>query len=210
MLFIIHGMQHELSVLIFHYRYMTIFLLVLAQEIGIPTPIPNELVLAISGYLTLKGVLSLPLVLLIVASADFIGTNLLYFTFYLFGTYIIKHIPWFPISKKKITNITQRISKGGIWIIFLCRLTPFIRGYSSIIMGLLQIKPGTFLPIAIITAALWSAEYIIAGRILGSSFGYALQNTGSFKLVITLVIVGVVLFVVIQFFYKISKKWKTE
>ncbi|MCX6740828.1 MAG: hypothetical protein NTY61_00295 [Candidatus Parcubacteria bacterium] len=44
-------MPHSLAVFITHYGYLAIFFLVFLQEIGVPNPVPNELVLLFSGYL---------------------------------------------------------------------------------------------------------------------------------------------------------------
>ena len=71
-------MPEEVVIFITRYGYMAIFILVFLQEIGMPNPIPNELVLMFSGYLSFKGLLYLPFVIFTVISADFIGTNILY------------------------------------------------------------------------------------------------------------------------------------
>jgi len=161
-------MPPEVFVLIAKYGYLAIFALVFSQEIGIPNPIPNELVLMFSGYLSFKQILSLPLLILTAVIADVIGTSLLYFTFYLFGKYILNNKPkWLPISQKKIDKLSTRVQNGGLWTIYLGRITPFIRGYTSVITGLLQIKPRIFLPIAVISALTWSSVCVTTGRLLG-------------------------------------------
>ena len=99
-------MTSELNVYILQYGYLAIFILIFLQEIGVPNPIPNELVLLFSGYLSFAGVLNFPTVILVAALADFAGTNILYFVFLFFGAYIIKNKPgWFPISQKKIDKM---------------------------------------------------------------------------------------------------------
>lgn len=78
-------MPHSLAVFIAHYGYPAIFSLVFLQEIGVPNPVPNELVLLFSGYLAFLGALNFVLVFLTVVAADFIGTSILYLVFYFFG-----------------------------------------------------------------------------------------------------------------------------
>jgi membrane protein DedA with SNARE-associated domain len=181
-------MPAELIYYISIYGYFAIFALVFLQEIGAPNPIPNELVLIFSGYLTFTGVLNLPLVILAALSADLIGTSLLHTVFYFFGAYILQHKPrWLPLPIKAIDRLTQRLSKKGLGSIYLCRLTPFIRGYTSVISGLLQIKHKVFLPLALITAIIWSCAYVITGRLLGPFWGYFISNIGSFKYIMLLV-----------------------
>jgi membrane protein DedA with SNARE-associated domain len=181
---------------IIHYGYLAVFLIVFSQEVGIPNPIPNELVLMFTGYLTFKGILFLPLVILVAVSADFSGTSILYTVFYFSGVFIMKHKPkWFPVSESSISKLSARIVKGGIWRLYLCRVTPFLRGYTSIIAGLLKIKPRIFLPVAAISAATWAAIYVIAGRLLGPWWSYAGTKLGSMKYYILAAVVLVFLIV---------------
>ena len=52
-------MSPTLSAYIVKYGYMAIFSLVFLQEIGVPNPVPNEVVLLFSGYLASVGKLDL-------------------------------------------------------------------------------------------------------------------------------------------------------
>ena len=200
-------MLTEVNAFIIHYGYLAIFALVFLQEVGIPNPVPNELVLIFSGYLAFKGILYLPLVILAAVSADFIGTNILYFTFYFFGSYIIEHKPsWLPVSEKKFNTLTQRLSNKGQWTIYLGRLTPFIRGYTSVVTGFLRIKPIVFLPIAIISALTWATLYIVTGRIIAPYWNNAQAAITHYRLIIPLVTLGIFLIVgIIYLLRKLNK-----
>jgi len=143
-------MPEEVVNWVTQYGYLAIFVLVFLQEIGMPNPFPNELLLIFSGYLSFKGFLFFPYVILTAVSADFIGTNLLYLLFFNTGTFIIQNKPrWIPLSSTVIDRLTAKLSKGGKLNIFIFRLTPFTRGYTSVIAGLLRVKPGIFLPLAL-------------------------------------------------------------
>jgi len=200
-------MPPEFISFIGNYGYFAIFLLVFSQEIGIPNPVPNELVLMFSGYLTFKGILFLPYVILAAIFADFIGTNMLYFIFYISGAYILQHKPlWLPLPIKTINKFSKKISEGGLYTIYLGRLIPFLRGYTSVITGLLHIKPGIFLPIAIISATIWSSAFVLTGRILGPYFNYAGNNVRSEKyimLIAVVIILGII--TTIRYFRKRTK-----
>lgn len=194
-------MPPEVSDFITNYGYLAIFFLVFTQEMGIPNPVPNELVLMFSGYLAYKGILYLPFVILISVSADIIGTGILYTLFYFLGNYILKHKPrWFPISEKSIHKYTSQISKGGKWTIYVCRVTPFVRGYTSIIAGLLQIKARIFLTIALISAITWSAICVITGYLLGPYWSYAGEKLGSAKFIILIAALIIVIIILFRYF----------
>ncbi len=48
-------MPEDVVYYVTRYGYLAIFILVFLQEIGMPNPFPNELLLIFSGYLTFKG-----------------------------------------------------------------------------------------------------------------------------------------------------------
>ena len=54
-------MPEEVVYYITGYGYLAIFILVFLQEIGMPNPFPNELLLIFSGYLSFRGILFFPL-----------------------------------------------------------------------------------------------------------------------------------------------------
>jgi len=150
------------------YGYLAIFLLVFLQEIGVPIPLPNELLMLFSGYLVFKGVLLFSIVVLVIILADFLATMALYNLFYYAGNYIISNKPkWFPLSDIKLNSLRSKISKGGLWMVAICRLTPFIRGYTSVISGLIHIKPRIFIPIALLSSILFCGFYVTSGKFFG-------------------------------------------
>ncbi len=182
------------------YGYFAIFLLIFLQETGVPNPIPNELVLLFSGYLTFTGILYLPWVILTATLADFIGTNILYFVFYFFGTYILQHKPrWLPVSQVTIHKLTRSISGGNIWMVCIGRLTPFIRGYTSVVCGLIHLRPKKFLPIALISAITWSAVYVSIGKLLGPYWNYVAENISHIKLFLLIILLSILIIIIVRY-----------
>lgn len=200
-------MPEEVVFYITSYGYLAIFILVFLQEIGMPNPFPNELLLIFSGYLIYKGVLYLPFVLLSTVLADFAGTSILYFLFSKSGEYILEKKPrWIPISPKIIKKLSLKVNRHGLSGIFIFRLTPFTRGYASVISGLLQIKTKPFLAIALGSALTWSMIYVFAGYILGPYWSLFIQNIESFKNIMLLTILLVLCAVIIVFILSKARK----
>ncbi len=197
-------MPEEVVYYVTRYGYLAIFILVFLQETGMPNPFPNELLLMFSGYLSFKGLLYLPYIILTVISADFIGTIILYFLFYNAGTLIMKKKPkWFPLSTRMIEKLTTRISKGGQLSIYIFRLTPFTRGYTSVITGLLQVKPKIFLPIALISAITWATIYVVVGHLIGPSWHLFTRNIDSLKYIMIAVLAVVLCVFLLVCLYRI-------
>jgi membrane protein DedA with SNARE-associated domain len=200
-------MPEEVVYYVTKYGYLAIFIMVFLQEIGMPNPFPNELLLLFSGYLSYKGLLFLPFVILTAFAADFIGTNILYFLFYTTGNFIMQKKPkWVPLSDQMINKLTKRISGNGQLSICIFRLTPFTRGYTSVITGLLRVSPGMFLPIALFTAIAWASFYVLIGYLVGPSWNMLTQYMGGFKYLMLAILTSALFIVFIKYLIRNIKK----
>jgi membrane protein DedA with SNARE-associated domain len=204
-------MPEELVFYVTKYGYLAIFVLVFLQEIGMPNPFPNELLLIFSGYLTYKGILTFPYVILTAVLADFIGTSILYFLFNRSGEYILRKKPkWIPLSPRIMSTMTSKLTKQGLSGIFIFRLTPFTRGYASVISGLLQIKQETFLLIALSSALTWTAFYVITGYLIGPYWTLFTGNLDNFKYVLIAVPLIIICTVLITYYFRKRRKGNSE
>jgi membrane protein DedA with SNARE-associated domain len=161
-------MPDDLVFYISHYGYLALFLFIFLQEIGTPTPLPNELILLFSGYLAFTGILKLFLIILTVAGADLLAATTLYLIFNFFGTLLLSpKLHWIPVSRQNIQKHTEKIARLGFKGIVIGRLSPFIRGYVAVICGLLHINPKRYGITIVATSVIWSAFYIATGYLLG-------------------------------------------
>jgi membrane protein DedA with SNARE-associated domain len=176
-------MSPSLSAYILKYGYMAIFSLVFLQEIGVPNPVPNELVLLFSGYLTSIGQLHFTPVLLTVIAADAIGSSILYMTFYYYGQRVLQQWPH-VIPTSKLASLTARVSHKDRWSIYVGRHMPFLRGYTAVAAGLLKISPTIFLPAVLLSALTWSGGYVTAGKLLGHEHVKVVSKLALGKLVL--------------------------
>jgi membrane protein DedA with SNARE-associated domain len=195
-------MPQELINYIIKYGYLSIFLLVFLQEIGVPT-FPNELVLLYFGYLSYKGVLNVFIVFLLAVSADVSGTFILYILFYFFSATLKKHKPtWLPVPYKAIRWLKTKISNKGSWSIFTGRLIPYLRGYTSVVAGTLHIPVKQYGPMIVLSALVWSGGYVMIGWFAGpywELFSKKISLLSNFMIVIPAFLI---LFVLIRFLTK--------
>jgi len=202
-------MPEEVVYYVTGYGYLAVFIMVFLQEIGMPNLFPNELLLIFSGYLSFSGHLFLPLVILTAVSADFLGTNILYYTFYYAGNFIMLKKPrWFPISAGMIEKLTKKINNGGLANIFVFRCTPFTRGYVSVITGLLRVRAKVYMPITLYSAIAWASFYVITGYMIGPSWNLFSQNLDKFKYV--LLSIFIITLVMILFIKYIARRKKAR
>jgi membrane protein DedA with SNARE-associated domain len=187
-------MLNEILYNISQYGYLAIFLLVFLQEVGVPSPIPNELLLIFCGYLSFTGILNLPLVLLLVLAADLLSSGILYVVFYFFGQFIFRNKPrWLPISEQKIDRLTQKLNVSGQSSIFIGRLTPFIKGYVTVLCGLLRISPKKYLITALVTSIIWTLFYVGGGFLIGPYWNLISKTDISFDKTLMIIIGTIIL-----------------
>ena len=193
-------MQPEVAQFISTYGYLAIFLLVFLQEIGVPNPIMNEVVLLYAGCLSFINVLNFSLVFMTVVLADVLGTSLLYVVFYFIGDSVMRRFPRLANSEKVIL-LKKRLTGRGRWTIFVGRLLPYLRGYTSVAAGLLKINYKTYLSAVIASAILWSGGYVTVGRLLGSRYESIISKIGIGKIALG----GLILFILVLSVPKIYK-----
>jgi membrane protein DedA with SNARE-associated domain len=199
-------MFSTLSAYILQYGYIAIFSLVFLQEIGVPNPVPNEVVLLFSGYLSSVGTLDCLTVLITVIAADVIGSSCLYTTFYYFGQRLLQQCPH-VMSTSKLASLTARVSHQNRWSIYVGRHMPFIRGYTAVAAGLLKIPPRIFLPAVLLSALTWSGGYVIAGKLLGHAYVDVVSKLAIGKLVLAgLVVIYIIVFLWPRMYHWLKNK----
>jgi membrane protein DedA with SNARE-associated domain len=146
------------------YGLIVIFGFLFLQEIGAPTPLPNEMVLIFSGYLAYSGLFLLPEIIVIAFTADYLAATLLYVVFHFLGKLFFTKMPrWIPISQKQMKKMADTINQQGWKGIFVGRITPFIRGYTAVVCGLLHVKPSHYFSTIALTSSIWAVFYISIG-----------------------------------------------
>jgi membrane protein DedA with SNARE-associated domain len=182
----------EIAFYIIEYGYFAVFLMVFLQELGIPNPVTNELVLMFGGYLSFTHALDLYKVIAVAVIADFSGTCILYFAFYVFGKWVLKRErAWFPLKPETLNKLENYVNRRGQWSIYLGRLTPFLRGYVSIAAGLLRIKPRKFLTTVLLSAITWSGGLVLLGRLLAPYWNIVTKEMGMIEIALMLALLAI-------------------
>jgi len=156
---------------IVQYGYLAILAMVFLQEVGIPSPIPNEFVLLFSGYLSYTGILKASLVILSAVVGDLMASFLLFELFYYFGIPVMNRKPkWLPISEKKLEKLKLRMESNGPFGMYIGRVTPFIKGYVSVLCGILRVPQKKYGIILVSTSVVWAMVYVVSGYLAGPYF----------------------------------------
>lgn len=201
-------MPPELAEYIVKYGYLAIFSLVFLQELGVPNPVPTELILLFAGYLASAGILDVKVAFITAIAGDLIGTTILCTIFYAFGHTILEKKPgWLPIRKDKVDKLKNIIVAKGKWGIFIWRLIPYVRGYASVAAGLLGVPFKVFIPMAGMSAIIASGGYIVAGYLLGDRWEYFIEKIGGpANIIITILGLLILIFISKKVYNQIKKR----
>ena len=169
--------------------YLGIFLMMIAN--GVISFPSSQILYIICGYFIFTGDLNVALVVLFGALGNTIGCILLYEVTRQKGLkYILK---WKLFPEKEIKKIVVALRKKGLWFIFIGKLLPAIKVFVPIAAGVGKIRREVFIPIMLITSAIWTVPFLA----IGFYFGKSSDVFGSYAIVLAIVAI-----VVIGLFYK--------
>jgi len=174
------------------YGYWAVFILVFLQEIGVPNPVPNELILIFAGALTSIGNLNFWLTFFIAVAADSIGTIILFSVFYFFEHYIMERLKKWESINRKLNNLKAMLIRRGRFGIFIGRLMPYLRGYVSAAAGILNLPYKLFVPMVILSAVLWSGGYVTLGHFLGKKWEKVADFIWGYQWILLVVLISVI------------------
>src|SRR5882672_3769248 len=188
--------------------YLGVFILMTLESALLP--IPSEVTMSFAGYLSQTGVLSLPLVVLIGAIGNLVGSLIAYaIGYYLEETVILKLIDRYGkfilLSTSEYTKAVGWYKKYGSGITFFSRLLPAVRTFISLPAGLAEMNIWKFSFYTFFGSLLWSFFLAYVGYYLGAHWDSIGPYYNKFQLVI---VVALVLLILYYIYHKVSKKKK--
>lgn len=200
----------SISAFISHSGYMGVFLLMTVESALIP--IPSEVTMPFSGFLSSIGQFNFFVVIFIGALGNLFGSYIAYFlgrwgqdTFV--RQFIKKYGKYILVSEHEFDRSERWFRKYGEVIVFVSRLLPAVRTYISLPSGIAQMQPLKFGLYTFIGSLLWSALLTYVGFILGHNWSRIGPYFHTFDAIIGLFIMVVIFFFV---YHKIRRRKHTD
>lgn len=177
--------------------YLGIALLMLLENIF--PPIPSEVIMPLSGFVTSQGKLDFVYVVI----AGVVGSVLGALPWYYLGKSLsLQHIKkladrygwWLTISSKEIETAKHWFERRGEAAACLSRLVPGVRTYISVPAGLSNMPLLSFLIYSTIGTTIWISLLTYAGYVLGANYDQVKEVIAPLSGVV--IIVLIVIFVV--------------
>lgn len=161
-----HGFEHIVFSLIYHYRYAGLFGLLSLGMIGLP--VPDEFLMTFSGFQTTVGHMALGKTLALASLGSFTGMNLSYWIGRKLGIpFLHKVVPYLHLNEKRIARAEHWFNKYGDRLIIIGYFFPGFRHFTAYFAGMSELSYGRYVVLSIIGALLWSTTFIALGRVLG-------------------------------------------
>jgi membrane protein DedA with SNARE-associated domain len=177
-----------MTALIAQYGVLIVVLIIFCGEIGLPTLIPGEIALLVVGSQVITSPVTLVAAAVLFGTVDIIATSTIHTVSRTGGNRLLgKVFRWLQRSDEPyeavIARWRGRLGGRDSLVVFVTRLIPIFRMYSSITTGLIRIRVRHFLLGAAPAAYLWASTplvlgYILRGQIAGIESEYAVMTRG--------------------------------
>lgn len=190
------------------YGYVGILLLIALENIF--PPIPSEVILTFSGFLTTTSDATVMGVIIFSTIGSVVGAIVLYGIGRLLDVYRLEKIidRWgyiLRLTREDIRKADAWFLKFGIWAVLIGRLVPLVRSLISIPAGMAHMNLGLFLFLTTIGSLIWNSILVYVGATVGASWTTIVEYMDIYSnVVVTLLAVIFILFVI--WFVKSRKK----
>lgn len=161
-----HGLDLNFFDIIYHYRYVGLFILLTFGMIGVP--VPDEFLMTFSGFQTSVGHMAFGKTLVVATLGSFLGMNLSYWIGRRLGIpFLHKIAPYLHLNEKRIAQAEHWFQRYGDSLIVIGYFFPGFRHFTAYFSGMSELHYGRYVVLAGTGAFLWSLTFITLGRILG-------------------------------------------
>lgn len=183
----------DLTVMLIHHQiYLGPIIFLSIEELGIPLPVPGDLIIAYTGYEISQKHISYIGAYFILLAAIILGSSGLYFISRKYGQGIVLKLgKYLHLDEKKLQIVEEKFRKYGIFVIIFGRHIPGFRIPITVFAGISKISYKKFLLGELISITAWIAIYLYLGERLGAKTLIIFQslNWRYFVAIIALLIV---------------------
>ncbi len=203
-------MQDWIIGIINQYGYFGIALLIAVENIF--PPIPSEVILTFSGFMTTVTDLKIWGVVLSATIGSVLGAVVLYSVGRLMSPQRLEHLLGGKLGR--VLHLKREdVHRAGAWFarrgkltVFFCRFIPVVRSLISIPAGMAKMRMGMFLLLTALGTFLWNVVLVYLGAFFGSSWETVVRYVDTYSIAaIAVVAVSLVGFCV-WYFFRSSKR----
>ncbi len=202
-------MQDFIIMILDSYGYLGVFFLILIENIF--PPIPSEVILLLSGFMTTYTSLNIPIMIICATLGSLFGAIILYYIGKILNKERLKKIVKGKIGKvlylkeKDIDKADEWFDKKGNCSVFFCRFVPIVRSLISIPAGMSEMPMVKFLIYTFSGSLIWNTILIYLGSSLSSNWEVVLNYLDKYKIIVLIILILIFTYALYKF-YKIRVK----
>jgi membrane protein DedA with SNARE-associated domain len=174
--------EQSMALWIGQYGYPAIFLILIGGIVGVP--VPDQLLLILSGYLVLTHSLSLAPTLVVAILGSIAGITLSYALGRGSGSYLSR----IRFAADRLQTARGWFERFGGWTLVFGYFIPGIRNLIGFTSGMMRLEVRYFAPYAYAGAIISSVTCVLAGYFLGTQAAWVLGSVSRSALVVVAVI----------------------
>lgn len=184
--------EHTIAHLVSHYGYIGLFIAIVLGIIGLP--IPDEIMMTIVGYLSLKGHLHYSYTIFIAFLGSAIGMSLSFYIGYRFGLpFIERYGRYIHITPDKLDKVRDFFNKRGKLAVTIGYFIPGVRYFTAYLAGISKWPYLIFITYALPGALLWVWTFISLGYFFGLKWLIIIRLLHRFMLMIVFFVIIIVI-----------------
>jgi membrane protein DedA with SNARE-associated domain len=153
------------------WHYAGLFLVILAEEAGIPLPIPGDLFIAAMGFLAQHQAAEFLPTAAVVTAATVLGATVLYLVSRHAGRpLLVKVARRFGFTEAREQRLEGWLTRHGATAVVVGRLIPGLRIVMTVVAGVLRLRHATFVTGTFFAGIAWSTIYFWLGWLLGAGY----------------------------------------
>jgi membrane-associated protein len=151
------------------WQYAGLFLVILAEEAGVPLPLPGDLFIATMGFLAHSHRAAFAPTALVVATATVLGATFLYAVARTAGRPLLVRVGRrFGYTAEREARLEGWLARRGAAAVVVGRLVPGLRIVMTVLAGALRLPLRTFVAGTAVAGLVWATLYFWLGYALGA------------------------------------------
>jgi len=170
-----------------HYGYAGLFGLLLMGVVGLP--IPDETLLAFSGYLISKGKFHPGSTFAAAFAGSACGISLSYLIGRTAGYQAARRYGrYVRLTEQRLNQVHRWFDRIGDWLLAVGYFIPGVRHFTALVAGMSKLDYGKFALFAYTGAAVWVATFLSIGYLVGENWQAVMQAVHHYTLASLLVV----------------------
>jgi membrane protein DedA with SNARE-associated domain len=153
--------------------FACLFLLILAEESGVPLPLPGDVFIAAMGFLARSRETSFAFArtAAVVTVATVLGATALYLLSRHAGRPLLARVARrFGYTEQREARLEAWLARRGAVAVVVGRLIPGLRIVMTVVAGALRLRPGTFVVGTCFAGLIWATLYFWIGYAVGAGY----------------------------------------